>query len=139
MNKFLKGVGISLLLSACFLTSVNAQHSRYDSLTFETHAYEEITSTTSATSITTATINTDDDEKTTQRAYILVTGQDVRWLCDGTTPTTSLGNVTVAGDWIQIIGLADIQNFAFIRDTASGTATCHVNLQLQNNMVRTGS
>ncbi len=124
-----------VLYTAFNLPQVTAQHGYegQDSKVFNTDDYEELSIAGSdVLSITTGLIST--SEPKTHRAYIKVTGQGIRWLCDGTTPSTSLGNPAATGDWIQIIGLADIQNFLAVNDDDTGTATCHVNLQSQGAM-----
>lgn len=119
-----------------YVPSVDAQHGRRSvfSKVFNTDSYEEIIGTsTNVVSITSGIIDTTRPD-ITQRAYIKVTGQGIRWLCTGDNPSTSLGNPASTGDWIQIIGLSDIQNFKFVNDDDTGTATCHVNLQSQGVM-----
>ncbi len=116
--------------------SVDAQHGKRTSISkaFVTDSYEEIIATsTNVVAITSGIIDTTRPD-ITQRAYIKVTGQGIRWLCTGDNPSTSLGNPASTGDWLQIIGLSDIQNFKIVNDDDTGTATCHVNLQSQGVM-----
>ncbi len=135
-SKLFRIVAVAVIASILFfalLPQVEAQHgySGQNSKYYITHAYEEVTSTTGVTdTITAGIINTTDPK--TQRAYIAVSGQAIRFTCDGTTPSTSLGMPLADGDWVQIIGLDDIQNFEFINDDDTGTAKCHISLQTQN-------
>lgn len=101
---------------------------------FNTDQYEEVLATGSdVLSITTGLIST--SEPTTQRAYIKFTGQGARWRCDGSDPSTSNGNPAAAGEWIQLLGLSDVQNFRYVNDDDTGTSTAHVNLQVEGDMV----
>ena len=115
---------------------IHAQHgmSGRNSNVFITHDYEEVTSTTGVVkTITSGIINATGIEKT-QRAYITFTGQAIRFICDGTTPTTSLGIPVPAGGSIELVGLLDIQNFKFINDDDTGTAYAHISLQYEKEM-----
>ena len=115
-----------LLFGIC--TNVIAGFSR--SKIFDTDQYEELTATgVDVVQITPGIISTTSGTAT-QRAYIKVTGQGIRWLCDGTTPSTSLGNPTSVNEWFQLVGTPDITGFRFVNDDDTGTSTCHVNLQV---------
>lgn len=136
----LPGVVIISLL-AFFLASVptpyvEAQHGRSGSYSkyFFTHAYEEVIGTgTNVMQITPGIIRTAYPK--THRAFIKVTGQGIRFTVDGaTTPSTDFGVPVIAGDWLQLIGLPDIQNFRFTNDDDTGTATCHIHLQYEKEM-----
>ncbi len=128
---------ISAFLAFLFFPSVsNAQHGtsgRY-SKTFVTSGYEELTSTTGVVAVITPGLIDTTFPNATHRAYIAVSGQGIRFTCDGTTVTTSLGNPVAVDSWIQIVGLKDIQNFQCINDDDTGTATIHVNLQYEEEM-----
>ncbi len=135
--KFLKIILIAVVIAVFSVSFVEAQHGRrsVQSKTFVTTAYEELTATsTNVITITSGLISTTTPR--TQRAYIKVTGQGIRWLCSGGTPSTSLGNPALVGEWFQLVGLADIQNFKFVNDDDTGTSTCHVNLQVQGVMTQ---
>lgn len=125
-----------VLAVSLFVGVAMAQHGtsgRYSNV-FVTHDYEEVASTTGVVkAITAGKINTTGLQKT-QRAYISFSGQAIRWTCDGTTPTTSLGIMVGAGGSIEIVSLLDIQNFRFINDDDTGTATAHVSLQYEKEM-----
>ncbi|MCP3679615.1 MAG: hypothetical protein GY782_04855 [Gammaproteobacteria bacterium] len=116
--------------------TVDAQHGTSGRLSnvFVTHDYEEVGATsTTVYTITSGLIDTTYPD-TTNRAYIIVSGQGIRFTCDGTTPSTSLGNPVPVGTWFQVTGLTDIQNFQFVNDDDTGTATCHINLQYEEEM-----
>lgn len=96
----------------------------------DTDQYEEVTATgVDVAQITPGLIITTKGSAT-QNAYIQVTGQGIRWLCDGTTPSTSLGNQAFVNQWFQVDGTFDLQAFRFVNDDDTGTSTCHVNLQI---------
>ena len=128
---------IGIVLGSTYNPSkVQAQHgsSGQYSNVWSTHDYEAVTSTTGVVkAITPGLINTSGLE-TTHRAYILVTGQAIRFRCDGGVPSTSVGNPVPANQWIQVVGLSDIQNFQFINDDDTGSAVCHINLQYEEEM-----
>ena len=123
-----------VLYTAYDLPQVTAQHghSGQNSKYFDTDQFEELTSTSGIKTITSGLISITDPK--TQRAYIAVSGNGIRFTCDGTSPTASLGMPVESGNWFQLIGLPDIQNFQFISDDASVIATCHVSLQIQGDM-----
>jgi hypothetical protein len=126
-----------LILLVLALTSINtsAQHGvsgRYSNV-FTTHAYEEVISDTLIGVITPGIINATGLQKT-QRAYITVTGQGIRWTADGTTPTTDLGIPTLVNVSFELVGYDDIMNFEFINDDGTGTSTCHISLQYEKEM-----
>ena len=118
------------------MPSVHAQHGSSGSYSnvWSTHDYEAVTSTTGVVkTITSGLINTSGLQKT-NRAYILVVGQAIRFRCDGGVPSTSVGNPLPANQWFQVVGLSDIQNFQFINDDDTGSAICHINLQYEEEM-----
>lgn len=134
--KIVPVAAIVVILSFVFypafnLPSIEAQHG-YDgqnSKVFDTDQYEELIATsTNVIQITSGKISI--TEPRTQRAYIQFTGQGARWLCEGTTPSTTFGNEAKVDTWITLNGLADIQAFRFVLDDGSGTSTAHVNLQI---------
>jgi hypothetical protein len=123
----------SMVMPVSPLVAQHGQSGRYSNV-WSTHDYEAVTSTTGVVkTITSGLINTSGLE-TTHRAYILVTGQAIRFRCDGGVPSTSVGNPIPANQWIQVVGLSDIQNFQFINDDDTGSAVCHINLQYEQEM-----
>ncbi|MCP3679007.1 MAG: hypothetical protein GY782_01400 [Gammaproteobacteria bacterium] len=143
IRKYFTIVGVPFLMLFIIFVSILMRHplaaygqhgmsGRYSNV-FVTHDYEEVSSTTGVEVITPALIDTT-FPNATHRAYIAVSGQGIRFTCDGTTPTTSLGNPVAVDSWVQIVGLKDIQNFQFINDDGSGTAVCHINLQYEEEM-----
>jgi hypothetical protein len=46
---------------------------------------------------------------------------DVRWTCDGTTPTASVGHLLQAKQSIVIYGFSNIKKFRAIRTSSDGT------------------
>lgn len=136
---------LSILLLTIFISglgvldpheSLNAQHGQSGKFSnvFVTQAYEELIGTsTNVIAITPGIIDTT-YPNATHRAYIVVSGQGIRFTCDGTTPSTSLGNPVTVGSSFQVVGLKDIQNFQFVNDDDVGTAICHVNLQYEEEM-----
>jgi hypothetical protein len=115
---------------------VQAQHGQSGSFSnvFVTHAYEAVGSTEGVVKAITPGIIDTTYPNASLRAYVFVATQGIRFTCDGTTPTTSVGNPIPAGSVIELLGLLDIQNFQFINDDDTGTATCHVNLQYEAEM-----
>ena len=83
-------------------------------------AYEDITVSSTALGFTTATI-----APTTygpaHRAFVTVETDQIRWTCDGTTPTSVKGHLAEVGDYIEIEGIANIKAFRAIRVTADST------------------
>jgi hypothetical protein len=136
MLTILVASAIAIVAGNVVMPDVDAQHGQSGKFSnvFNTHAYEELDSTTGVVKVITSGIIDTTFPDTSQRAYIAVSGQNIRFLCDGTTPTTSLGNPVSAGAWFQVVGLSDIQNFKFINDDDTGTATCHINLQYEGEM-----
>ncbi len=135
---FVKILSVALLLALLSLTpqAAKAQHGmsgRFSNV-FITHAYEALSSTTGVVVVITPGIIDTTFPNATHRAYIKVSGQGIRFTCDGTTVTTSVGNPVDADTWLQIVGLNDIQNFQAINDDDTGTATIHVNLQYEAEM-----
>ena len=125
---------LSFVLHTAFnLPEITAQnnYSGRNQKLLNTYAYEEISITgADVLSITSGIIRTTDP--LTHRAYIQVTGQGIRWRCDGSDPSTSNGNQTsVADGWFKVEGLLDIQNFRAVNDDDTGTTVLHVNLQKQ--------
>lgn len=48
--------------------------------------------------------------------------QDIRFTCDGTTPTASLGIRIAAGDTVVIYGESNVNNLKMIREDASDSS-----------------
>lgn len=134
MFKIAAVVVISLVFA--FASETSAQHGSGGSYSkcFVTHEYEEVSSTTGVVGvIEPLKINTTGLQKT-RRAYITFTGQNVRFICSGTTPSTNLGIPVGAGGSIEIVSLLDIQNFKFINDDDAGSAVAHISLQYEVEM-----
>lgn len=89
--------------------------------------FEQVTVSTTAIGCTTAKIRTNTSTGVTKQdaRAILATVEgtagtnDIRWTCDGTTPTTDVGHVLKAGQSLIVRGLGNITNFRMIRDGAS--------------------
>jgi hypothetical protein len=135
-RRFLAVLAIILFAALSYMPSAIAQHGtggRYSN-TFVTHEYEEVASTTGVVNyITPEKINTTGLQKT-QRAYITFTGQGVRFVADGSTPSTGLGIPVPNGASIELVSLEDIQNFKFINDDDVGSAVAHISLQYEKEM-----
>lgn len=116
--------------------SIHAQQGtsgRYSNV-FVTHVYEEVAGANGVVKvITPGIINTEGLQKT-QRAYISFSGQAIRFVADGSTPSSALGIPVPAGGSIEVIGLLDIQNFKFINDDDVGSAVAHISLQYEKEM-----
>lgn len=67
------------------------------------------------------------------RAFITVETASIRWRCDGTAPTASVGHLAVAGDSIEIEGIANVANFKAIRVTDSAA------MQITYSRLQTGA
>ncbi len=136
-------VAISIFLAvfvagSCIPTclTTHAQHGssgRYSN-TFVTQAYEEVASATGVVKTITSGIIVTSGLQKTQRAYISFTGQGVRWVADGSTPSSGLGIPVPNGASIEVIGLLDIQNFKFVNDDDTGSAVAHISLQYDKEM-----
>jgi hypothetical protein len=142
IDLFKVGRAVVVVLVFAFLSamlnvaSTYAQHGqgRHYSNVFATHIFEQVDSTTGVVKvITPGIINTSEPLKT-QRAYILFTGQAIRFTCDGTAPSTNFGIPVGAGGAIEVIGISDILNFQFINDDDVGTATAHISLQYEKEL-----
>ena len=83
-------------------------------------AYEDITVAATAIGCTTATI-APSTHGSAHRAFLTVETDQVRWTCDGTTPTASKGHLAEAGDYIEIEGIANIAAFRAIKVTNNAT------------------
>jgi hypothetical protein len=120
-----------VLHSAYTLPPVIAAHgyAGQNSKIFDTDQYEELIGTsTNVVQITTGLIST--VEPRTQGAFFTITGSGIKWTCDGTTPSSSLGNPGLINGWYRLDGLPDVQGFRFVNDDGVGTATVHMNLQI---------
>lgn len=132
--------GLAVLLFCFYISSltpyVEAQHGmsgRYSN-TWVTDVYEEISASgTTVKTITSGNIITSGLLKTNQAA-IKISGQGVRFTLDGSTPSTSLGVPLSVGDWLDIEGITDIQNFKFVNNDDTGTAIAHIHLKHEAEM-----
>lgn len=86
-------------------------------------AYESISVTSTAKSLTSATY-TDDDGNVATKAIITIETAQIRWRMDGTNPTSSEGHLNNPFDTILLNNSSDIKNFRIIR--ASSNATIRV-------------
>lgn len=87
---------------------------------FPAFAYESITVTDSAKSLTSGTY-TDEGEAAT-RAFITAEDAQMRYRYDGTTPTDSEGHLLNPMDSLVLKGSSNIKNFKIIRkSTTNGT------------------
>lgn len=105
-------------------------------------AHEKITATTSSVGFTASNYvldQTTNDPFSGRRhaveALITVETADIRWTCDGTTPTvtagTALGHIASDGDAILISGHDNIKAFRAINAVASNGATLRVTFYFQ--------
>ena len=67
------------------------------------------------------------------RAFMTVETASLRWRCDGTAPTATVGHLAVAGDSIEIEGIANVANFKAIKVTDNAT------LQISYSRLQTGA
>ena len=129
-------VFIAGLLAHTCTPPIQAQHGNSGacSKVFATHIYEEVSGGSGVVkTITPGIINSAGLQKT-YRAYITFSGQGIRFVCDGSTPTTSLGIPVPVGSSIEVLGYDDIINFKFINDDDTGTAIAHISLQYEKDM-----
>lgn len=85
-------------------------------------AYETLTVSTTALSLTAATYAPVADRQTkgsAQKVFVTANDQPCRFRWDGGTPTASVGHKLAAGETIVITGLENIRNFKIIREGAS--------------------
>ena len=59
--------------------------------------------------------------KTAFEAYITNETNEIRWTCDGTTPTSTVGHVLAAGSGLMLTGYQNLKNFRAIRTGSSAT------------------
>lgn len=83
-------------------------------------AYEDITVSSTAIGCTTATI-APTTHGPAHRAFITTETDSIRWTVDGTTPTSSKGHLSYAGEAIEIEGIANVAAFRAIRVTTNAT------------------
>lgn len=79
--------------------------------------YQQITSLSSAASLTVPTQDKQGNLKQPTFALIIAETQNVRWRDDGVAPTASVGMLLTAGVPLQYDG--DLTNIKFIEQTAS--------------------
>jgi len=79
--------------------------------------YQQITSLSSAASLTVPTQDKQGNLKQPTFALIIAETQNVRWRDDGVAPTASVGMLLAAGVPLQYDG--DLTNIKFIEQTAS--------------------
>ncbi len=48
----------------------------------------------------------------------------IRWTCDGTTPTSTVGHLMTVGEALEITGHKDIVDFKAIAPSTTGTLSC---------------
>ncbi len=77
-------------------------------------AYESITVTGTAKSLTAGTYTTD-----AKKAFISIESASIRWRIDGTAPTISEGHLSYVGQTITLNGYSQIARFSIILATAT--------------------
>jgi hypothetical protein len=85
-------------------------------------AYETLTVSTTALSLTAATYDTVASASTAgraQKAFITANDQPARFRWDGGTPTASVGHKLAAGETIVVTGIVNMRNFRIIREGAT--------------------
>jgi len=98
-----------------------------EGLPMDTEEVATLTSSTGFTESLYAKVPTTNGEyaptRWAKRALITVETADIRWTCDGTTPTvtsgTGVGHLASAADAIRLIGTSNIQRFRAINAVAS--------------------
>ena len=100
------------------------------------YAHETVGTLTSAIGGTVATYDTKSEHGSQievlhpNEALITVETADIRWTCDGTTPTTTattaVGHLTAFGDSIALIGYHNIKNFKAINAVGSSGSTLRI-------------
>lgn len=83
-----------------------------------TFAFEQVTVSTTAIGLTTATYSPG-TKGTAMLATIIVETAGLRYRKDGTDPTSSVGMPLAAGDVLYVWGSVDIKNIKFIRSSGS--------------------
>ncbi len=127
---------IAVITLAILTAKGQAQHGlggRYSNV-FVTHEYEMVGSTSGVVAAIPGGVINDDGLQKSQRAYIIFEGQGVRWTADGTTPSTTVGIPVAVGGSIVLVSNEDINNFQFVNDDDTGTATAHISLQYEKEM-----
>lgn len=90
------------------------------------YAKESLTVSTVAVTLTVATYAPSGAPRVA-RASLQVEGCAVRAWSTGDTPTATVGQKFNVGDFVEVVGVKDIQNFKAIRDTTcSGDATLQI-------------
>lgn len=86
---------------------------------FKAFAFEQLTISTVVLPLTALTYIVDSSGEKAKRAVITITGAQIRYTYDGTTPTSSVGHLVNPFDVITIIGSDNISNFKAIRAGSS--------------------
>ena len=84
---------------------------------FNSIGYEQLTSITSATGITSSLYQNADGVQRARRVLLQAETQDVRWRDDGTDPTASVGMILTAGG-APILYEGELDKIRFIQATA---------------------
>lgn len=80
---------------------------------FSFSAFEEITVSSSAVTLTAATYGT------LNQAMLTVAGANIRYTVDGTTPTTDIGHILYDKDVLYLEGADELAGFQAIRDDST--------------------
>lgn len=82
--------------------------------------YESVSVSSTAVGIT-STVTSGGATLRGQRAIVTAETSQMRYRYDGTNPTTSEGHLLEVGQSIEVLGFADIDNFAIIATGSDGT------------------
>jgi hypothetical protein len=109
---------------------------------FKARSHEKVSTLTSAIGFTSTKYEYNPSTETpstrvlqAEEVTITVETADIRWTCDGTTPTvtsgTALGHIASAGDVITLTGYDNIKNFKAINAVGASGATLRATFWFQ--------
>ncbi|GIK14996.1 MAG: hypothetical protein BroJett002_37030 [Candidatus Brocadia sinica] len=114
----MKRIILIILFTVCFSSIAHAER--------RTILYESIVVGTSTAISSSATLDAAlYDAYRSVQGLATVEGNNIRYQCDGTAPTTTEGLLAYVGDAITIEGIIDVRNFSCIG--IAGTATVKIN------------
>lgn len=104
-------------------------------MAIEKTTFEQLTITTTATSLTGTVHNPGGAGEKYNYAIITTNGDPIRYRKDGIAPTASVGHRAASGSTIVLEDEVELQNFVSIRDTdASSNPTLDISYERRNKI-----
>jgi len=104
-------------------------------MAIEKTTFEQLTITTTATSLTGTVHNPGGAGEKYNYAIITTNGDPIRYRKDGIAPTASVGHRAASGSTIILEDEVELQNFVSIRDTdASSNPTLDISYERRNKI-----